>query len=139
MQSPRAAVGIDFLEGRSFACWDSIETFPNLREDELSLLALRVLLFDPIVGVTQSDIQTSARLPFQHLLDKSIVAIAASHTARRFEIIFSAQFYLAIASTMITSVSIVTSSDEPRLIGVATKSSQCMIVSMPLSRNRQCT
>src|SRR5579862_5091242 len=94
MQSPRAAVGIDFFEGRSFACWDSIETFPNLREDELSLLALRVLLFDPIVGVTQSDIQTSARLPFQHLLDKSIVAIAASHTARRFEIIFSAQFYL---------------------------------------------
>ena len=63
------------------------------RHYELALLTSRVLIFYPVIGLTQADFETCVRLPVQDLLDECVVAISASHTTWRSEIIFSGQFY----------------------------------------------
>src|ERR1700730_1162391 len=57
------------------------------RDYQLSLLAVAILLFDPLIGMPKALVERRVGLPFQDLLDERVVAVAAADAARGAEIV----------------------------------------------------
>jgi len=98
-------------------------------------LAIGELRGDPGIGMLHAGAQRGPGLPMKDLLDKGVVAVASGDALGASKSKVRVRCTPAISSTMVTRSAIAISSLVPRLIGVAMRSFECMIRSMPSTQS----